>query len=1768
MRMNFTSFSLKPAVAIIYLLLCVMPSIAQQISFPGAEGAGRFTSGGRGTTAVTTTVFEVTNLNDDNNPGSLRYALSQTATHRTVVFRVSGTIHLISKLNIRSNTTVAGQTAPGDGICIADYPTAISGDNVIVRYMRFRMGDKNTLLTSPAGCGVPVAPFTAACMPLDGSGGDDSFGNLGGKNIIIDHCTSSWSSDEALTVYRGDSVTLQWNIISEPLNYSYHFETGDNDFEHHGYGGIWGSKHGSFHHNLIADAKGRSPRFSGISTYSPATVGIENADFRNNIIYNWGSYSSNGGEGGNYNVVNNYYKYGPSTGTGNSVSIPIKGMIVQPAQTTSGTIIPYGKFYVAGNYVDGYTSITTNNWLGVSMSGGTQADTTLAKATTPFDIAPVTTHTASEAYDLVLQYAGASLKRDTLDERITNDVRNRTGKQIDVQGDFPHGTAYASTVNAWPTLNSTTAPTDTDHDGMPDAWETANGLNPNDATDRGLFATSGYTNLENYLNSLVGNPAITSSVSSLSQFSQVAGIPSAVQIYSISAANLTANVTVTPPAGYQISADGGTTWFTNASPLTLTPASGTVTPKTISVRLNVATAGSYNGNITHTSTNAATVNVAVTGNTISSDAPPGTNAVVALDGSGNYTSIQAAINAAPTGLTTPYIIYIKNGKYVEKVNIPSNKPFIQLIGQSAANTIISWADNGINVGTFSSYTVYVAANDCALMNLTIANSYGDGSQAVALRTDGDRIIIRSCRIMGNQDTLLTAGTSGNRQLFKNCYIDGNVDFIFGSARAIFDSTVIYAKDRGTAGNSYITAPNTQAGQTYGYVFRNCILPPNLGVTNYFLARPWQNSTGSNPYANNKTVFLNSTMSSSILPAGWSIWDAGTNTSLIYFGEYKSKKFDGSLVNVSSRVPWSYQLSDADAATYTDTDLFGSWDPCTAGAAFCTAKSPEIAISNFKGKKGTDVSTFNWNISWAMPQIKYELYRSTVKTSGYSKVAELTSLEDTTYNFQLTDVLPPSGTIYYYYLVGSKTGLISNITDTIFISNVPTVTTTGTLAAFAQNYGAPSGSQIAVTSGANLTGNITVTPPAPYEVSTNGSTWYTSASPLVLTPSAGVLANTNVMIRLNSTSLGAYSGNVAFTSAGATTVNIAVTGNCSIIPQPTTVLLQQYPLTQGANDSTAVRNAGVAASAPTFNKFVLSDGVTVPAVPAYSSTYGQAFAATATGFWTTASGGPGGNLNRIFYEQFTVTSNTGYNVQVDSLTFLSAFYGSSSNTKVAVVYSRSGFVSDSTDISTVPGTFTSPIILTNQTSGTTAAYAIAFNASNSIALAPGQTLTFRLYFSCGSTSSGRYGMLKDVKVIGKSVSTTAPTPTVTTTGNTLTAFTQLIGSPSAVQTYTVSGTGLNGAVYVIAPTNYEISNDAGASWKNSTQPIILNPTSGALAATTISVRLNAGVAGTNNGNIQHLSAGITTVNVAVTGTTLTAPAITITGSLTAFSHIIGSTSATQTYNVSAIGLTTDLTVTPPAGFEVSVNGTNWFTNSSPLTITPTAGIINSTVQVRLNGSAIAAYSGTINHTSTGAIAKTIAETGTVLAVPGLFATSSMVQFVQTLPAASASQSFTLTGNNLLNNITVTPPLRYELSVNGGSTWTSGSVTVSPSSGSLNQTILVRLNSPLWGDYNGNIVCASGTFTPVNIAVTGYATIEKKHTLFPNPVYKVIYYSHPVSTEQGMINIYTMSGIKIKKLTVVPGSYITTIDVENLKQGVYSAEYINRNEIVRIRFVKFN
>lgn len=1634
---------------------------AQLVTFPGAEGAGRFTSGGRGTPTTLTTVFEVINLNDDNNPGSLRYALqasSSTYLYRTVVFRVSGTIHLLSALHIKSNITIAGQTAPGGGICLADYPVIMSGDNILVRYIRFRMGDKNQNASL---------------------GNDDSFDGIGHKNIMIDHCTMSWSDDEAFTVYGGDSTSLQWNFISEPLNYSYHDEGAG--IQNHGYGGIQGGRHISIHHNLFAHCESRTPRFDGTRNIAPYTAGLENVDFVNNVIYNWGINNVYGGEGGNYNLVNNYYKYGPSTNNG------VKYRVANPYKQTSTPVIPYGKYFINGNYIDGSTTNTNNNWRGVTMDGGTNADTSLAKVITPFNVlgGGISTQAAVSAYDLVLLNAGATYPtRDTLDQRIANDVRYRTGRIIDVQGGYPHLTPYPQTVNAWPNLASTPAPTDTDHDGMPDSWENTNGLNPNNPADRGAIASNGYTNLENYLNGITTTASLSVN-GNLTGFSQTVGSPSSFQSYTVTGTNLTTPVTVTPPANYQVSADAST-WYGTSTPLSIPLTSGTVS-STVYVRLNATAAGSYSGNIANTSSS-ITQNISVDG--IAVVAPAGINVIVAQDGTGNYTTVQAAINAAPTALTAPYVIFIKNGKYREKITIPSNKPFIQLVGESVANTILYYDDPATVLGTSGSASITINAPDFSAMNITFANTYGDGSQGVAVLVNADRAAFKNCRFMGNQDTLYVKGAANPRAYFRNCYVDGNVDFIFGGSIAVFDSCIIYPKTRVNAtGSSYITAANTPAtGQSYGLVFRNCKIADNTGATSYYLGRPWQNTSATTPLPFNRTTFLNTTMGYTILPVGWSVWDVTTNTANIDYGEYQSIDFTGAPVNTSSRVSWSQQLTGTQAANYTNANLFGSWDPCTVAANFCTSQPASIAVSNFRGTKGQISTALEWNPSWAITGVKYELYRSTVKTSGYIKINEALQPNDTTYNFLMTDALPSSGTAFYYYVLASKAGMASHITDTVQISNVQTINVVGTLTPFAQNVGTPSASQQLTVSAANLTDSITITPPAYYEVSLNGATWYNNSNPLVIPEVGGAVAATPVSIRLNSPSLGTWGGNIIFSSPGANSVSVPVTGTTSLATPVTQTVLEWWPMSFNNIDSAAVRSAGVAATVPTLNRLFVADG-SVAAVQPYSPTLGQALSSgtTGAGTWSSASGGPGGNLNRNVYEQFKIKANSNYSVRVDSFLITAAFYATASGTKLGVVYSRSAFTTDSSDVTTTPGIFTNPILLAQQNTGPTNQYALALNGATGVTLNPGDSLTIRIYLSCSSSSLGRYGLVKNVIAKGLATNLAVPTPVITTSVSSLPAFNQTVGIPSASQTYTVSGANLTDNIYVLAPANYEVSLN-GTTWNNNITPIVLAPTTGTVATTTIYVRLNAASGGTYAGNVQNISNGAITKNVAVTGTAIASPIILTSGTLTTFSQNVGSPSATQTYTVSGLSLTGPVTITPPANYEVSADGgATWFNNATPLVLTPTGSTLASTtITVRLNAATSGVYNGNIVHVSSGATTVNVAVNGITAGSPTLVVTGTLNPFSQTVGTPSAVQTYTIAGVALSGTVTITPPANYEVSADGGATWfTSASpLVLTPVAGSLgNTTIGVRLNAAVPGTSSGNIVNSSSGATSVNVAVTG-------------------------------------------------------------------------------------
>ncbi len=417
-------------------------------AFPGAEGFGKYTMGGRGGR-----VHEVTNLND-SGPGSLRDACDAKGP-RIVVFRVSGTIPLKSRLRIRNPyITIAGQTAPGDGICVKGYQTEFEADHVIIRYVRFRLGDENRQES-------------------------DSFGGQG-QYAMIDHCSASWSVDETFSINKASNLTAQWCMITESLYDSLHKKG------KHGYGGLWGGPGGSWHHNILAHHSSRNPRASGNKE-----SGL--MDFRNNVIYNWGFNSSYGGEGWPRNWINNYYKYGPATGE----NVRHRIFIQQD---------PRSQAYTKGNFVWGFPEISADNWKGgIDFQTDRGASEATLRVDQPFVVAPVRTQEAPEAYELVLKHAGASLVRDAVDARIIEEIRTGTAQFGETFAGGGKGIINSQkAVGGWPTLKSLTPPTDSDHDGMPDDWERDHGLDPQSAADGSQDRDGdGYTNGEEYLNSLV-----------------------------------------------------------------------------------------------------------------------------------------------------------------------------------------------------------------------------------------------------------------------------------------------------------------------------------------------------------------------------------------------------------------------------------------------------------------------------------------------------------------------------------------------------------------------------------------------------------------------------------------------------------------------------------------------------------------------------------------------------------------------------------------------------------------------------------------------------------------------------------------------------------------------------------------------------------------------------------------------------------------------------------------------------------------------------------------------------------------------------------------------------------------------------------------------------------------------------------------------------------------------------------------------------------------
>ena len=502
----------KHLLAILVALLSTTTVFSQTNApaFPGAEGHGRYVTGGRGGKIV-----HVTNLNDSGT-GSFRAAVSGSEK-KIVVFDVAGVIALQSNLKIGANTTILGQTAPYPGITIRYYTVQPDANNVIMRFIRIRRGQEK-----------------------DVNDGADAIWTRNHTGQIIDHCSFSWSIDEVASFYDNNNFTMQWCTLGESLNNAGHGKGA------HGYGGIWGGKLASFHHNLIAHVNNRSPRFNGArydwtdytsnklySQYNwQNAVQAEHVDFRNCVVYNCGNGCYGGPGGGYINMVNNYYKTGPAASTSRVTTVSI-------GNSTSADKYPIywdmtSRYYIHGNQVN---SNANYDWTNVSYDGGVFTingekycldknhyygegvtyvknsngdDCVRIKLDEPTYTGEVTTHTAATAFNKVLSYAGASLDRDEVDERYATEAKNGTATYKGSVTKKAGRIDLVSDVNGYTEANFPTGSRpegfDTDNDGIPDAWETANGLNPNNASDGNTYTLDPkgfYTNIEVYANSLV-----------------------------------------------------------------------------------------------------------------------------------------------------------------------------------------------------------------------------------------------------------------------------------------------------------------------------------------------------------------------------------------------------------------------------------------------------------------------------------------------------------------------------------------------------------------------------------------------------------------------------------------------------------------------------------------------------------------------------------------------------------------------------------------------------------------------------------------------------------------------------------------------------------------------------------------------------------------------------------------------------------------------------------------------------------------------------------------------------------------------------------------------------------------------------------------------------------------------------------------------------------------------------------------------------------------
>lgn len=867
---------MKPFLLLLsFIIFGTASAIAQTPAFPGAEGSGRYVTGGRGGR-----VIHVTNLNDSGE-GSLRAALKVDGK-KTIVFDVGGVIALQSDIEINSNTTVLGQTAPYPGITLRYYTAHLDGDNIIVRFLRFRRGQERNV-----------------------NDGADAFNGSGHTGVIIDHCSMSWSIDEIGSFYDNNNFTMQWCVLGESLNNAGHHKGS------HGYGGIWGGKLASFHHNMIAHTSNRSPRFNGArynwqgytgnSEYGrygwANAVQAENVDFRNCLMFDWGGGGCYGGPGGGYiNMVNNYYKPTPETKDKGRVTL-IDYSNKGNSQNHDAFYDMSSRYYIHGNYVYGYGA--ERDWKGVkfedgimeldgdyysrdslnaygdsvrhyNIDGGKYVRIKLDHEVAA-PVGTVSTHTAPKAYAKVMTFGGACLFRDDVDARYmrecsygnstyTGSVTGTKGL-IDIVADCD-----GYTEKNFPT-GKRDAGFDTDGDGMPDVWETANGLNPNDPSDANAFTVDKqgcYTNIEVYANSLVEEI--------------------------VREQNRDASIKVDEYFP-ECNSAAGLDYYTGRTVMCTDSDLTSVVPNE---------AGYY---------------VAEAGNA---------NSVLRI--------LDAIEASARSGQRIK--IFLPNGVYdfgkMTERTLPVDN--ISIIGQSMDSTILITTPDVQQEGLGSADMFFNTHDNVYFQDLTLKNDLGyfkagGAGRAAVIQDRGNRTIYKNVRMLSHQDTYYSQN-NGMQSYFADCDIHGTVDFICGGGDIRFDNTTLTLESRSEDGRGgrIITAPQTTTG--FGYVFDNCkVVDLSNGKGEWRFGRMWNHS----PIC----VFLNTTLDESAVktlvkerwtPKGMHV----TNPKEI--GEYDTKDEAGRDIAPASNIirmdngTHETILTKEQVARFSYGNMFKDWNP--------------------------------------------------------------------------------------------------------------------------------------------------------------------------------------------------------------------------------------------------------------------------------------------------------------------------------------------------------------------------------------------------------------------------------------------------------------------------------------------------------------------------------------------------------------------------------------------------------------------------------------------------------------------------------------------------------------------------------------------------------------------------------------------------------------------------------------------------------------------------